>query len=70
MPKRHRVWTALAVICVVLVSAAVLVDSRPVEIECIPGQPYEQAFEGDELSAKGVGVPRSRVLLEVFVRTT
>lgn len=70
MPKRHRAWTALAVFCAALMSAAGLAASNPAQMECIPGQPYEHAPMANELSAKDVGVPRSCVLLEVFGRTT
>jgi hypothetical protein len=53
-----------------LLGATGLADSDSGELECIPDQPYQHSFEGDEVLSKGPTVPRNMVLLEIATRTT
>jgi hypothetical protein len=70
MPQGRRALIALATLLVFLWGATGVADSDMDELECIPGQPYEHSFEGDEVSYKGPTVPRNMVVLEVFGRPT
>lgn len=70
MPQRQRVLVAFVALLLFLSGATGLADSDSGELECIPVQPYQHSFEGDEVSAKGPTVPRNMVLLEIATRTT
>lgn len=71
MHQGRRRWIAPLVLLIFLLGGISLADSGLDELECVPGEPYQVSLEGEEPSTVGAkGVPRNRVLLETFGRTT